>query len=187
MQTTLTPVMGKKSQITSHSHDSVTTPLSGSFLPILNPLRKSINLHFCPESDSTASKLSTFSAGCAKASVQMRRTTNKKGKTAPAPPKRTRFVISYSFPPNSIEISHFLSPSDSLLSTNRDSTYREDDPRLLDEFHSNGTLAKSSSCSSFLIDVLFRGIYFRSIFNLTKSILDALLTHWICGLIFTQN
>lgn len=48
----------------------------------------------------------------------------------------------------------------SLLSTNRDSTYRDDDPRSLDEFHTNGTIAKSSSCSSFLIDVLFRGIQF---------------------------
>lgn len=48
----------------------------------------------------------------------------------------------------------------SLLSTNRDSTYRDDDPRSMDDFNSNGTrtIAKSSSCSSFLIDILFRGI-----------------------------
>lgn len=72
----------------------------------------------------------------------------------------------------------FLCPFTSLLSTNRDSTYREDDPRLLDEFHSNGTLAKSSSCSSFLIDVLFRGIYRDSFQKLNKKsrFVDA-LTH----------
>lgn len=40
---------------------------------------------------STLSKLSTFSStGSKPAGVQMRRTTNKRGKTAPAPPKRTR-------------------------------------------------------------------------------------------------
>lgn len=47
----------------------------------------------------------------------------------------------------------------SLLSTNRDSTYRDDDTKGLDEFNTNGTIAKSSSCSSFLIDILFRGIF----------------------------
>lgn len=45
---------------------------------------------FLLETGSTASKLSTFSSTCGKSNVQMRRTTNKKGKTAPAPPKRTR-------------------------------------------------------------------------------------------------
>lgn len=52
----------------------------------------------------------------------------------------------------------------SLLSTNRDSTYREDDPKSMDDFNSNGTrtIAKSSSCSSFLIDILFRGIGFMN-------------------------
>lgn len=45
-----------------------------------------------PETGSTTSKLSTFSTGgSAKGNVQMRRTTNKRGKTAPAPPKRTRY------------------------------------------------------------------------------------------------
>jgi hypothetical protein len=40
----------------------------------------------------SSSKLSTFSStGKTGSVVQMRRTTNKKGKTAPAPPKRTRF------------------------------------------------------------------------------------------------
>lgn len=50
----------------------------------------------------------------------------------------------------------------SLLSTNRDSTYRDDD-KALDDFNSNGIpklhkIEKSSSCSSFLFDVLFRGM-----------------------------
>lgn len=52
----------------------------------------------------------------------------------------------------------FCLPTDSLLSSSRDSTYRDDDNRHLDELNTNGTIAKSSSCSSFLIDVLFRGI-----------------------------
>uniref|UniRef100_A0A6B2EE57 Tyrosine-protein kinase n=1 Tax=Phlebotomus kandelakii TaxID=1109342 RepID=A0A6B2EE57_9DIPT len=98
---TLTPQMGKKSQMTIHSppppqlqHEVVTTPMS--------------------ETGSSSTKLSTFSAIKA-GNVQMRRTTNKKGKQAPAPPKRT-----------------------SLLSTSRDSTYREDDGKLLDELNTNG-------------------------------------------------
>lgn len=42
-------------------------------------------------SDNTMmTKLSTFTGGSKNNLVQMRRTTNKKGKTAPAPPKRTR-------------------------------------------------------------------------------------------------
>lgn len=49
----------------------------------------------------------------------------------------------------------------SLLSTNRDSTYRDDETRPTDELNNtNGThIQKSSSCSSFLIDVLFRSIF----------------------------
>ncbi|XP_004524557.1 tyrosine-protein kinase Abl isoform X3 [Ceratitis capitata] len=145
------------------------------------------------ETGSTSTKLSTFSSQ-GKGNVQMRRTTNKQGKQAPAPPKRT-----------------------SLLSTSRDSTYREDESRnLIDEHNTNGSsiffnlqqqlqkqlqkqtpiqpqpynvvpstnpnnntnkrcktnsytlcttppppqysIKKSSSCSSFLIDILFRGI-----------------------------
>ncbi|KAL1517707.1 hypothetical protein ABEB36_001439 [Hypothenemus hampei] len=38
---------------------------------------------------SMATKLTTFTGGSKSSMVQMRRTTNKKGKTAPAPPKRT--------------------------------------------------------------------------------------------------
>lgn len=157
----------------------------------------------------------------------MRRTTNKQGKQAPAPPKRTRCVTVYRQ-----EIPHcvlliflyntffFVFFFCSLLSTSRDSTYREDDSRnLIDEHNTNGSsiffnlqqqlqkqlqkqtpiqpqlynvvstttttpnnntnnkrcktnsytlcttppppqysIKKSSSCSSFLIDILFRGI-----------------------------
>lgn len=47
-----------------------------------------------------------------------------------------------------------------MLSSSRDSTYRDDDNRN-DEHNTNGTgtIAKSSSCSSFLFDILFRGIF----------------------------
>lgn len=90
----------------------------------------------------------------------MRRTTNKRGKQAPAPPKRTRYVEigQRKYLPLSAfaEIS-FLFFHFSLLSTSRDSTYRDDDGK--DDINTNGTIAKSSSCSSFLIDMLFRGIF----------------------------
>ncbi|XP_030765664.1 tyrosine-protein kinase Abl isoform X2 [Sitophilus oryzae] len=47
--------------------------------------------------NSIATKLTTFTGGSTKNSlVQMRRTTNKKGKTAPAPPKRTSLLSSCS-------------------------------------------------------------------------------------------
>ncbi|XP_023160408.2 tyrosine-protein kinase Abl isoform X2 [Drosophila hydei] len=156
------------------------------------------------ETGSTSTKLSTFSSQ-GKGNVQMRRTTNKQGKQAPAPPKRT-----------------------SLLSSSRDSTYREEDARnLIDELNTNGSsrnfhfnsnnilsqtlcrnfktqiptqtqirtqqqqqqqqkeqllqspilqqqqqqqtysIKKSSSCSSFLYDILFRGLT-RDINNLTQ-------------------
>jgi hypothetical protein len=48
------------------------------------------------EGASAVTKLSTFMGGLSNRSnsnmVQMRRSTNKKGKQAPAPPKRTRYV-----------------------------------------------------------------------------------------------
>jgi abelson tyrosine-protein kinase 1 len=47
------------------------------------------NFNFFIITETGSSKLSSFSTGKT-GSVQMRRTTNKKGKTAPAPPKRTR-------------------------------------------------------------------------------------------------
>ncbi|XP_017087547.2 tyrosine-protein kinase Abl isoform X8 [Drosophila bipectinata] len=71
------------------------------------------------ETGSSSTKLSTFSSQ-GKGNVQMRRTTNKQGKQAPAPPKRT-----------------------SLLSSSRDSTYREEDPsaqrcNFIDDLTTNG-------------------------------------------------
>ncbi|XP_034106611.1 tyrosine-protein kinase Abl isoform X4 [Drosophila albomicans] len=67
------------------------------------------------ETGSSSTKLSTFSSQ-GKGNVQMRRTTNKQGKQAPAPPKRT-----------------------SLLSSSRDSTYREEEARnFIDELNTNG-------------------------------------------------
>ncbi|XP_017080560.1 tyrosine-protein kinase Abl isoform X2 [Drosophila eugracilis] len=155
------------------------------------------------ETGSTSTKLSTFSSQ-GKGNVQMRRTTNKQGKQAPAPPKRT-----------------------SLLSSSRDSTYREEDPatarnNFIDDLTTNGiaklktanyfsqtlsrnfktqipthhtyqirtqqqqqqtvplpvqqqqqqkqqqySIKKSSSCSSFLYDILFRGLS-RDINSLTQ-------------------
>uniref|UniRef100_A0A4Y0BKT7 non-specific protein-tyrosine kinase n=1 Tax=Anopheles funestus TaxID=62324 RepID=A0A4Y0BKT7_ANOFN len=112
-----------------------------------------------PISDSgSGSKFSTFgNKQTATAGVQMRRTTNKRGKTAPAPPKRT-----------------------SLLSSSRDSTYRDDDNCKLGdgEQNANGTaipITKSSSCSSFLIDKLsdtLRG-FTRDMANLMNRATDS--------------
>ncbi|XP_049313461.1 tyrosine-protein kinase Abl isoform X4 [Bactrocera dorsalis] len=205
MTQSLTPQMGKKGIPASggggggggSSSGGGLTP-SGGLLeqPVGTPMS---------ETGSTSTKLSTFSSQ-GKGNVQMRRTTNKQGKQAPAPPKRT-----------------------SLLSTSRDSTYREDDSRnLIDEHNTNGSsiffnlqqqlqkqlqkqtpiqpqpynvvstttttpnnntnnkrcktnsytlcttppppqysIKKSSSCSSFLIDILFRGI---SHLSLTRDI-----------------
>ncbi|XP_055915425.1 tyrosine-protein kinase Abl isoform X3 [Eupeodes corollae] len=105
---TLTPQMGKKPQMGGggggggsggHHDQQASTPLS--------------------ETGSTSTKLSTFSSQ-GKGNVQMRRTTNKQGKQAPAPPKRT-----------------------SLLSTSRDSTYRDDDGKnFVEELNTNGSLTR---------------------------------------------
>ncbi|XP_070499809.1 tyrosine-protein kinase Abl isoform X1 [Chironomus tepperi] len=95
IQPSLTPQMSKKPQMGTHivqqQIEQAVTPLSET---------------------GSSSKLSSFSSAKQNSAVQMRRTTNKKGKTAPAPPKRT-----------------------SLLSTNRDSTYRDDDNRNIDEIN----------------------------------------------------
>ncbi|XP_065171923.1 tyrosine-protein kinase Abl-like isoform X3 [Atheta coriaria] len=44
----------------------------------------------------TSAKLSTFTGGSSKSNVQLRRTTNRRGKQAPAPPKRTSLLSSCS-------------------------------------------------------------------------------------------
>lgn len=51
---------------------------------------------FVVDTTSSVTKLSTFTGGLSSKNnsiVQMRRSTNKKGKQAPAPPKRTRYGI----------------------------------------------------------------------------------------------
>ncbi|GAB0096216.1 Tyrosine-protein kinase [Sergentomyia squamirostris] len=111
---TLTPQMGKKSQMSIHS------PPSGQQQQPQPPSHEQVVTTPMSETGSSSTKLSTFSA-IKSGNVQMRRTTNKKGKTAPAPPKRT-----------------------SLLSTSRDSTYREDDGKFLDELNSNGLLREGN-------------------------------------------
>ncbi|KAL1117475.1 hypothetical protein AAG570_004800 [Ranatra chinensis] len=65
---------------------------------------------FCSTVDSLVNKLSTFSSGPVNKGsiVPLRRTTNRKGKTAPAPPKRTSLLSS--------------------CSSFRDSTYADQDP-----------------------------------------------------------
>lgn len=55
---------------------------------ILNAVENFKIILFLSVVDIVGAKLSTFPN--TKQGVQMRRTTNKKGKTAPAPPKRTR-------------------------------------------------------------------------------------------------
>ncbi|ETN59521.1 proto-oncogene tyrosine-protein kinase abl1 [Anopheles darlingi] len=98
ISTLLTPQMNKKSYNIAQQQQQL--PTNG---PQQQPSHEQATT---PISDSgSGSKFSTFgnkhqSTGV----VQMRRTTNKRGKTAPAPPKRT-----------------------SLLSTSRDSTYRDDE------------------------------------------------------------
>lgn len=85
--------MGKKAQIGSHGH---VESASASGTIIATPplcwwiLCTKTNDVIISPTDTGTSKLSTFTS---KANVQMRRTTNKKGKTAPAPPKRTRLAL----------------------------------------------------------------------------------------------
>jgi hypothetical protein len=45
------------------------------------------------------------------------------------------------------------------LSSSRDSTYRDDEMKNIDELNGMNKIAKSSSCSSFLVDLLFKGIF----------------------------
>nr|CAH7728960.1 unnamed protein product [Callosobruchus chinensis] len=60
-------------------------------------LKKGIaDLNSLDNFNSTSTKLSTFTGGAKNSMVQMRRTTNKRGKTAPAPPKRTSLLSSCS-------------------------------------------------------------------------------------------
>lgn len=87
VQISSTPLMNKKTPI-----ENSTTPISGNIRQMTKIFNAKILCFgfYSSETGSTNSKLSTFSTGAIKTNVQMRRTTNKKGKTAPAPPKRTR-------------------------------------------------------------------------------------------------
>lgn len=173
----------------------------------------------------------------------MRRTTNKQGKQAPAPPKRTRYIslrqCLYVLMLYLCFFSFWFVCS--LLSTSRDSTYRDDDSRnLIDEHNTNGSsiffnlqqqlqkqlqkqtpiqpqpynvvvqpstttpnnntnkrcktnsytlcttppppqysIKKSSSCSSFLIDILFRGIS-----HLSKIIKPFSFVSFFCSFVY---
>lgn len=83
--------------LAAEQHASAGTPGKGAIqkstvLRLVSLLRK----RYILESTSSVTKLSTFMGGLANkgnsSMVQMRRSTNKKGKQAPAPPKRTRRV-----------------------------------------------------------------------------------------------
>ncbi|XP_039962826.1 tyrosine-protein kinase Abl isoform X4 [Bactrocera tryoni] len=114
MTQSLTPQMGKKGIPASGGGGGGGSSSGGGLTPSGGLLEQPVGTPMS-ETGSTSTKLSTFSSQ-GKGNVQMRRTTNKQGKQAPAPPKRT-----------------------SLLSTSRDSTYREDDSRnLIDEHNTNG-------------------------------------------------
>ena len=84
--------MGKKPQMGIHHEQQAITPLSGKFNKLSQHLTTIIQtslITLFTDAGSSLSKLGSFSS-TGKSGVQMRRTTNKKGKTAPAPPKRTR-------------------------------------------------------------------------------------------------
>ncbi|XP_053689299.1 tyrosine-protein kinase Abl isoform X3 [Sabethes cyaneus] len=103
----LTPQMGKKPQMGAQQSvqpEPAITPISGNTTLLDQPLTFYVLHIFFFLDTGSSSKLSTFANKTSTTGVQMRRTTNKRGKTAPAPPKRT-----------------------SLLSSSRDSTYRDED------------------------------------------------------------
>ncbi|XP_052862594.1 tyrosine-protein kinase Abl [Anopheles cruzii] len=110
----LTPQMSKKPHVTMQQQAMNASPPQQQAL--LQPQSLSHEQATTPISDSgSGSKFSTFgNKQPTTAGVQMRRTTNKRGKTAPAPPKRT-----------------------SLLSSSRDSTYRDDESCKAGDFEQN--------------------------------------------------
>ncbi|BFF99654.1 tyrosine-protein kinase Abl [Drosophila madeirensis] len=123
----LTPQMGKKGLPAASSQcqsSSSLTPNAHQQQQQQHDPQQQLASTPMSETGSTSTKLSTFSSQ-GKGNVQMRRTTNKQGKQAPAPPKRT-----------------------SLLSSSRDSTYREEDPisatggnqrcNFIDDLNTNG-------------------------------------------------
>ncbi|XP_034136657.1 tyrosine-protein kinase Abl isoform X4 [Drosophila guanche] len=137
----LTPQMGKKGLPAASSQcqsSSSLTPNAHQQQQQQHDPQQQLASTPMSETGSTSTKLSTFSSQ-GKGNVQMRRTTNKQGKQAPAPPKRT-----------------------SLLSSSRDSTYREEDPisatnqrcNFIDDLNTNGITNTSTksvhrNCSYF--------------------------------------
>ncbi|BFF99652.1 tyrosine-protein kinase Abl [Drosophila madeirensis] len=130
----LTPQMGKKGLPAASSQcqsSSSLTPNAHQQQQQQHDPQQQLASTPMSETGSTSTKLSTFSSQ-GKGNVQMRRTTNKQGKQAPAPPKRT-----------------------SLLSSSRDSTYREEDPisatggnqrcNFIDDLNTNGLARDISS------------------------------------------
>lgn len=120
---------------------------------------------FYVEGASSVTKLSTFMGGLSSRSnsnmVQMRRSTNKKGKQAPAPPKRTRYIIFFF---SSIKhtivircVTKLCIFCDSLLSSCssfRDSAYQEQDQQNVEV--STMTLDDGTDLNG--IDKIFEGI-----------------------------
>jgi len=89
--------------------------------------------------------------------VQMRRSTNKKGKQAPAPPKRTRYIIFFLIKCNHDSITKLCIFCDSLLSSCssfRDSAYQEQDQQNVEV--STMTLDDGTDLNG--IDKIFEGI-----------------------------
>lgn len=87
---TLTPQMGKKHHSQSHaSSEHVVTPLSDT--GTVSSSSKQLSTFVANKGVAGASSASSVGVTTpTTSSVQMRRTTNKRGKQAPAPPKRTR-------------------------------------------------------------------------------------------------
>lgn len=92
--------------------------------------------------------------------VQMRRSTNKKGKQAPAPPKRTRYFIIFKhctriiFKYNKIKLYIFYDSLLSSCSSFRDSAYQEQDQQSIEV--STMTLDDGTDLNG--IDKIFEGI-----------------------------
>lgn len=122
--------------------------------------------------------LSNKSGGNSNSSiVQMRRSTNKKGKQAPAPPKRTRYVVICIYilfiflnDDNIINIINISLSFFSLLSSCssfRDSAYQEQDHQNIDMAVGSGSTTLDDDSSGGVSDHLLNGIdnVFQSILS----------------------
>jgi hypothetical protein len=157
--------MGKKPQMGTHvSHQQhqqqidqqAITPLSGEiFILLLNEFefKFSFDRFFIKAEHFFFNGKVRFSCADAKNHQQARK--NSPGATKTNQVRKVFYILEFL----KTKINFF-----SLLSSSRDSTYRDDDPRNIEELNGKnapvmGKIAKSSSCSSFLIDILFRGIF----------------------------